>query len=138
MKRIFFIALLAMALVDAWACTAVIASGRATADGRPFIFKNRDASDGTNNSLLALHGAKYDYVGVVNYSSSSSPACCEEDAFVMDVYAFGALLRCSAQEDVVDNCYINRGDFAVTALVAVYNVAHVVVEQEVVECCDVD
>ncbi|MBQ4007145.1 MAG: hypothetical protein II603_01270 [Muribaculaceae bacterium] len=74
MKRIFFIALLAMALVDAWACTAVIASGRATADGRPFIFKNRDASDGTNNSLLALHGAKYDYVGVVNYSSSSSPA----------------------------------------------------------------
>ena len=33
-----------MALVDAWACTAVIASGRATADGRPFIFKNRDAS----------------------------------------------------------------------------------------------
>ena len=63
-----------MALVDAWACTAVIASGRATADGRPFIFKNRDASDGTNNSLLALHGAKYDYVGVVNYSSSSSPA----------------------------------------------------------------
>ena len=63
-----------MALVDAWACTAVIASGRVTADGRPFIFKNRDASDGTNNSLLALHGAKYDYVGVVNYSSSSSPA----------------------------------------------------------------
>ena len=47
MKRIFFIALLAMALVDAWACTAVIASGRVTADGRPFIFKNRDASDGS-------------------------------------------------------------------------------------------
>ena len=43
-----------------------------TADGRPFIFKNRDASDGTNNSLLTIHGTKYQYVGVVNYSTSAS------------------------------------------------------------------
>lgn len=73
MKRIIIILLLTLAISDAWACTAVIASGKVTADGRPFIFKNRDSSDGTNNSLLTLHGTKYQYVGVVNYSSSSSP-----------------------------------------------------------------
>lgn len=74
MKRIVIIFLLAFFVADSWACTAVIASGRVTADGRPFIFKNRDASDGTNNSLLLLQGSKYKYVGVVNYSTSSSPA----------------------------------------------------------------
>lgn len=74
MKRFITILLLAITITEAWACTAVIASGKVTADGRPFIFKNRDASDGTNNSLLTLHGTKYQYVGVVNYSTSSSPA----------------------------------------------------------------
>lgn len=73
MKRFIAILLLTLAISEAWACTAVIASGKVTADGRPFIFKNRDASDGTNNSLLTLHGTKYQFVGVVNYSSSSSP-----------------------------------------------------------------
>ncbi len=74
MKRLITFLLITLAIAEAWACTAVIASGKVTADGRPFIFKNRDASDGTNNSLLTLHGSKYQYVGVVNYSTSASPA----------------------------------------------------------------
>ena len=74
MKRFILILSLLLTIVEAWACTAVIASGKVTADGRPFIFKNRDASDGTNNSLLMLQGTKFQYVGVVNYSTSSSPA----------------------------------------------------------------
>jgi hypothetical protein len=74
MKRLTLILLLALAIAEASACTAVIASGKVTADGRPFIFKNRDSSDGINNSLLTLKGSKYQYVGVVNYSTSSSPA----------------------------------------------------------------
>lgn len=73
MKRFITFFLLVLAISEAWSCTAVIASGKVTADGRPFIFKNRDASDGTNNSLLTLQGTKYQYVGVVNYSTSSSP-----------------------------------------------------------------
>ena len=74
MKRFILILSLLLTIVEAGACTAVIASGKVTADGRPFIFKNRDASDGTNNSLLMLQGTKFQYVGVVNYSTSSSPA----------------------------------------------------------------
>ena len=62
-----------MMIGDAWACTAVVASGKVTADGRPFIFKNRDSSDGTNNSLIILKGTKYVFEGVVNYSTASSP-----------------------------------------------------------------
>ena len=74
MKRYISILLLMLAVCQAWACTAVIASGKVTADGRPFIFKNRDSSDGANNSLLTLKGTKYQFVGVVNYTTSSSPA----------------------------------------------------------------
>ena len=43
------IVLVVLAVAEAYACTAVIASGKATTDGRPFIFKNRDSSDGINN-----------------------------------------------------------------------------------------
>ena len=73
MKRIVTLLLIVMMVSGAWACTAVIVSGKATADGRPFIFKNRDSSDGYDNSLLTIKGTKYQYVGVVNYSTSSSP-----------------------------------------------------------------
>ena len=73
MKRIFTLLLSVLIVSGAWACTAVIVSGKVTADGRPFIFKNRDSSDGTDNSLLTLKGTKYQYVGVVNYSTVSSP-----------------------------------------------------------------
>ena len=73
MKRLTSLLLLSLVVCDIWACTAVIASGKATTDGRPFIFKNRDSSDGINNSLLCLKGSKYYYMGVVNYSTSSSP-----------------------------------------------------------------
>ena len=73
MKRIVLLLLLALMIGEAWACTAVVASGKATADGRPFIFKNRDSSDGTNNSLITLKGTKYLFEGVVNYTTAASP-----------------------------------------------------------------
>ena len=73
MKRVYTILLAVLCFGSAYACTAVIASGRVTADGRPFIFKNRDSSDGINNSLMTLKGTKYQYVGVVNYTTAASP-----------------------------------------------------------------
>ena len=73
MKRYLFILLSVFSILEARPCTAVIASGKVTADGRPFIFKNRDASEGIDNSLLVLKGTKYQFVGVVNYSTSASP-----------------------------------------------------------------
>ena len=73
MKHIFIFLLLVMTFCESQACTAVIASGKVTVDGRPFIFKNRDASEGIDNSLVTLKGAKYQFIGVVNHSTSASP-----------------------------------------------------------------
>jgi len=73
MKRFAAILLIIFSISSTYACTAVIASGKVTVDGRPFIFKNRDSSSGINNSLITLKGSKYQYIGVVNYTSSSSP-----------------------------------------------------------------
>lgn len=72
MKRLLPFLIIAFTFCDAWACTAVIVSGKATTDGRPFIFKNRDASP--DNALLTLKGSKYQYVGVADYTNSSNPS----------------------------------------------------------------
>ena len=47
------------------ACTTAVISGTATADGRPILWKNRDASD-LHNQLVACNDGRYRYVGVVN------------------------------------------------------------------------
>jgi hypothetical protein len=47
------------------ACTTAVISGAATADGRPILWKNRDASD-LHNQLVACNDGRYRYVGVVN------------------------------------------------------------------------
>lgn len=56
----------------AQACTSVIVSGRASKDGRPMIFKNRDASS-ANNLMMLVQGETYKYVGLVT-SASKSPS----------------------------------------------------------------
>ena len=55
------IVLLVQAVVP---CTLAVISGRATANGRPLMWKNRDTSD-PNNKLMAFKGPKYDFVAVV-------------------------------------------------------------------------
>jgi hypothetical protein len=45
-------------------CTLALISGRASADGRPMMWKNRDTSD-PNNKLMFFKGSKFDFVGVV-------------------------------------------------------------------------
>jgi hypothetical protein len=47
------------------ACTTAVISGEATADGRPILWKNRDAAD-LHNQVVAGQDGKYGYVGVVN------------------------------------------------------------------------
>lgn len=47
------------------ACTSVIVSGRATKDGRPLIFKNRD-TDSLHNMSIVVQGKIYRYIGLVN------------------------------------------------------------------------
>jgi len=45
-------------------CTLAVISGKATANGRPLMWKNRDTSD-PNNKLMAFKGPKYDFVALV-------------------------------------------------------------------------
>ena len=70
MKRIFitlfFVAV--VSLPGAMACTSVIVSGKATADGRPLMLKHRDTDD-QNNSVRFFHGERYDFIGLVNSDS---------------------------------------------------------------------
>lgn len=47
----------------ALACTSFIVSGKATKDGRPFIFKNRDTGD-QNNVVVDVQGERYRYIGL--------------------------------------------------------------------------
>lgn len=47
------------------ACTTAVVSGKATADGRPLLWKNRDADDLHNQAVYRDDG-KYAYVGLVN------------------------------------------------------------------------
>lgn len=46
-------------------CTVAVVSGKATKDGRPLLWKNRDASF-VANKLVSLSGKKYGFIGLVN------------------------------------------------------------------------
>ena len=54
----------ALAIQSAAPCTLAVISGKATVNGRPLMWKNRDTSD-PNNKLLAFKGPKHDFVAVV-------------------------------------------------------------------------
>ena len=48
-------------------CTSAVVSGRVTPDGRPLLWKHRDASD-LNNRIVHFEaeGGKLEFVGLVN------------------------------------------------------------------------
>lgn len=52
-------------------CTTVVVSGRATVDGRPLLWKNRDVSD-EDNEVVYLTGGTYDVVGVITAGNTFS------------------------------------------------------------------
>lgn len=67
-RRLFLLILLCVvAGVPAWACTSAVVSGRVTPDGRPLLWKHRDASD-LNNRIVRFDAVKgqYSFVGLVN------------------------------------------------------------------------
>lgn len=62
--------LLSALLCEAWACTSLIACGRATADGRPILWKNRDTG-ATDNFLFRVEKPGcIPYVGLFNGGDS--------------------------------------------------------------------
>jgi hypothetical protein len=46
-------------------CTVAVISGKATMDGRPLLWKNRDSSE-RNNEVAFFRGPNYDFLGVIN------------------------------------------------------------------------
>ena len=54
--------------VPVFACTSVIISGKATANGRPLMLKNRD-TDHFNNRMEYFRGPVYSFIGQVNSES---------------------------------------------------------------------
>lgn len=71
MKKSVYILLILAGLwsaVPAWACTAVIISGKATASGRPLMLKNRD-TDYLDNRMEYFRGPVYSFIGQVNSES---------------------------------------------------------------------
>ena len=72
-KGIIFLLLAGLIFVgNLSACTIGAASGRATADGRPMIWKTRDTIR-KNNEVFYNDQYKYKFIGVVN-AEESDPA----------------------------------------------------------------
>ena len=60
-----FVSLLTVTFpIKVFSCTSIIVSGKATVDGRPFIFKNRDTK-GLDNVVVSVQGERYHYIAVV-------------------------------------------------------------------------
>lgn len=73
-KRLLALFLMAAVMTEVQpvlACTSVIVSGKATKDGRPLIFKNRDTST-LHNMTIVVQGQVYRYIGLVN-SEDTAP-----------------------------------------------------------------
>jgi hypothetical protein len=70
----FFVALVLVVSATlppaAGACTTAVIAGSATADGRPILWKNRDASD-LHNQVVFCNDGRYGYVGLVNQGDTA-------------------------------------------------------------------
>ena len=51
-------------------CTVIVASGKATPDGKPLMWKNRDTSD-LENKMVYVRGPKYGFIGLVDATDSA-------------------------------------------------------------------
>ena len=65
MKRILLLLLAPLFLLNSWACTSFIISGKATPSGRPMMFKHRDTGE-LNNRIAYFQGEKYAFIGLMN------------------------------------------------------------------------
>ncbi len=65
MKRLTLLIALLLMSVQGFACTSAVISGRATADGRPLLWKLRD-SGSVENALDYFQGDGYSFTGIIN------------------------------------------------------------------------
>jgi hypothetical protein len=63
---LFFLILTAvLSAAPIWPCTVAVVSGKATPDGRPLLWKNRDTGNPYNHAMY-IEGEKYNFIGIVN------------------------------------------------------------------------
>ena len=77
------------------ACTTAVISGRATADGRPLLWKNRDTSSTLHNEVVLLESEGYRALAVVNAG--------ERQAVWMGVNSAGFCIENSLSRDLADS-----------------------------------
>ena len=54
------------------ACTTAVISGKATVDGRPLLWKNRDTKTGLHNEVAVIEGGRFKAIAVVNAGQRGS------------------------------------------------------------------
>ncbi|PQO44182.1 carcinine hydrolase/isopenicillin-N N-acyltransferase family protein [Blastopirellula marina] len=62
----------ALSGVDGRACTTAVISGKATVDGRPILWKNRDTTSSIHNEVAMFDDGKYKAIGVINAGNRGS------------------------------------------------------------------
>lgn len=100
-------------VAETYACTSVIVSGRARADGRPLIWKNRD-TDSLANSVRHYKGEKYSFISLVN------TGCAEGESWIGVNTAGFAIMNtasyCLKDDDVPASCMDREGRVMYRAL----------------------
>lgn len=70
MKKTFFLCLLALVgMVEGYACTSIIVTGKHTPDGRPLMWKHRDTSQPANH-IVFVKGQRFDFIGLTDSNDS--------------------------------------------------------------------
>lgn len=69
MKKIVLIFCLIVISTELFPCTSAVISAKASADGRPILWKHRDTGE-AENKLVRVRGEKYDFTGLCNVSDS--------------------------------------------------------------------
>jgi hypothetical protein len=113
LKRLFIFisSFLLLGKLTVFPCTVAVVSGKATQDGRPLMWKNRDTS-GLDNKMIYIKGEKYDFIGLID----------ARDKRVVNVWAgintAGFAIMNSASEDLSEgeNGMMNNGRFMKRAL----------------------
>lgn len=64
----FFLFISFLSGIEGYACTSIIVSGKASTDGRPFIFKNRDVNS-KDQIVVIYKGEKYRYTAITSIAN---------------------------------------------------------------------
>lgn len=114
---IMLLALITAAL-PALPCTVAVVSGKATPDGRPLLWKNRDTSN-PDNKIVYIKGEKYGFLAVVEARDTGAPSVWQG----LNARGFAIMNSLSRDLALSDQAYTENGMFMRQALSVCANVA---------------